>query len=247
MTALLDPTTAGAPEPDPRPSTLSDRVRGQLATPLVRAGLSLVASAGITSLLGLLYWSLAARRYSPAAIGATAALLAAMEIVAAVANLGLRTALIRFVPALGDRAARVVAVSYGVAGLTALARGGGVRRRPRAMVRRVGPPGPHRRCHLLPAVVRAVGHLQPPGQRPHRPAPGHVGADRERAVRAGQAGAARRTHRVAAPLGGLRLLDGPARPHGPGGQHPRLPDAAPAPAGPRRGPDDPRPPPVLRW
>ena len=120
MTALLDPTTAGAPEPDPRPSTLSDRVRGQLATPLVRAGLSLVASAGITSLLGLLYWSLAARRYSPAAIGATAALLAAMEIVAAVANLGLRTALIRFVPALGDRAARVVAVSYGVAGLTAL-------------------------------------------------------------------------------------------------------------------------------
>ncbi len=56
MTALLDPTTAGAPEPDPRPSSLSDRVRGQLATPLVRAGLSLVASAGITSLLGLLYW-----------------------------------------------------------------------------------------------------------------------------------------------------------------------------------------------
>ena len=101
-----------------------DRLRAQLATPLVRAGLSLVASAGITSLLGLVYWSLAARRYSPAAIGATAGLLAAMEIVAAVANLGLRTALVRFVPALGDRAARVVAVSYAVAGLTALAGAG---------------------------------------------------------------------------------------------------------------------------
>jgi len=126
MTALLSPPGTDVPPPAPAigPPSLGDRVRAQLRTPLVRAGLSLVASAGITSLLGLVYWSLAARRYSPAAIGATAGLLAAMEIVAAVANLGLRTALVRFVPALGDRAARVVAVSYAVAGLTALAGAG---------------------------------------------------------------------------------------------------------------------------
>jgi len=126
MTALLSPPATGDPPPEPAigPPSLGGRVRAQLRTPLVRAALSLVASAGITSLLGLVYWSLAARRYSPAAIGATAGLLAAMEIVAAVANLGLRTALVRFVPALGDRAARVVAVSYAVAGLTALAGAG---------------------------------------------------------------------------------------------------------------------------
>lgn len=102
---------------------LRRRLSGPLASPVVRSGLHLVASAGVTSVLGLAYWSLAAHRYSPAAVGATAALLAAMELVAAVANLGLRTALIRFVPGLGDRAARVVAVSYLVSGGVALAGG----------------------------------------------------------------------------------------------------------------------------
>jgi len=91
-----------------------------LDAPIVRAGLALVASTGITSALGLLYWSLATHRYPPAAIGATAALLAAMDVIAAVANLGLKTALIRFVPTMGRRAARVVAGAYALAGALAL-------------------------------------------------------------------------------------------------------------------------------
>lgn len=102
-----------------RPS-LSARLRAQGRSPLVRAGMHLVASAGLTSALGLAYWSLAARRYSPAAVGATAGLLAAMELIAAIANLGLRTSLIRFVPSLGQRAGRVIAVSYLVSGALAL-------------------------------------------------------------------------------------------------------------------------------
>lgn len=138
VTALLTPRpdaveatapTAAAPAPvTPRPPATPTGLRGRLAdhlaTPLARAGLALVASAGITSGLGLAYWTMAAHRYSPAAVGATAALLAAMEVVAAVANLGLRTALVRFVPALGARAPRVVAVSYAVAGLVAFAGAG---------------------------------------------------------------------------------------------------------------------------
>lgn len=110
MTALLDP---------PR-----RRVREQLDSPLLRAGLALIASAGITSVLGLAYWTLAARRYDPAAVGATAALLAAMEVIAAVASLGLRTALIRFVPALGPRAPRVILAGYAAAGAVAAAGAG---------------------------------------------------------------------------------------------------------------------------
>ncbi len=102
-----------------RPS-LRDRLNLQRDSPLVRSGAHLITSAGVTSVLGLAYWSLAARRYSPAAVGATAGLLASMELIAAVANLGLRTALIRFVPSLGDRVGRVVAVSYAVTGTIAL-------------------------------------------------------------------------------------------------------------------------------
>ena len=98
---------------------VTTRLREQARTPLVRAGLHLVASAGVTSVLGLAFWSLAARRYSPAALGATAGLLAAMEVIAAIANLGLRSALTRFVPSLGDQARRVVAVSYAVSGTAA--------------------------------------------------------------------------------------------------------------------------------
>lgn len=86
----------------------------------MRAGLNLVASAGVTSVLGLAFWSLAARRYSPVALGATAGLLAAMEIIAAVSNLGLRSALTRFVPSLGGQARRVVAISYASSGALAL-------------------------------------------------------------------------------------------------------------------------------
>lgn len=116
---MLDVGPVDRPEGTGR--AVATRLREQARTPLVRAGLHLVASAGVTSVLGLAFWSLAARRYSPAALGATAGLLAAMEVIAAIANLGLRSALTRFVPSLGDQARRVVAVSYAVSGAAALA------------------------------------------------------------------------------------------------------------------------------
>ena len=120
MTTLFVPPTPEETTAVPADPTWRDRVRAHLETPLLRAGLALVASAGITSVLGLAYWSLAAHRYSPAAVGATAALLAAMEVIAALASLGLRTSLIRFVPAMGRRAPRIVLVSYACAALMAL-------------------------------------------------------------------------------------------------------------------------------
>lgn len=107
---------------DDRPG-VRERLRRQRGSPLVTSGMHLITSAGVTSVLGLAYWSLAARRYTPAAVGATAGLLAAMELIAAMANLGLRTALIRFVPSMGQRVRRVVAASYLVTGVLALAGG----------------------------------------------------------------------------------------------------------------------------
>lgn len=116
--SILDAPAPSPPGDARRP--LSTRLRVQARTPLVRAGLNLIASAGVTSVLGLAFWSLAARRFSAEALGATAGLLAAMEVIAAIASLGLRTALMRFVPSLGDRARRVVSVSYAASGSVAL-------------------------------------------------------------------------------------------------------------------------------
>lgn len=120
MTTTVEGVLAPTGAPTSSRRRVGQRIRAQGRSPLVRAGIHLVASAGLTSALGLAYWSLAARRYSPAAVGATAGLLAAMELIAAIANLGLRTSLIRFVPSLGRRAGRVIAVSYLVSGTLAL-------------------------------------------------------------------------------------------------------------------------------
>jgi O-antigen/teichoic acid export membrane protein/aminoglycoside phosphotransferase (APT) family kinase protein len=98
------------------------RVRAHLAVPLFRNGYSLVASTVATSILGVLFWGIAARHSSPAELGVDAALISAMTLIANVSHVNLTTALNRFVPSSGDGAGRLIAGSYVVAGgLTALA------------------------------------------------------------------------------------------------------------------------------
>ena len=53
-------------------------VQATMRAPLTRNGYSLVASAGVTSALGLVYWVVAARLYTPAEVGVNAALLSTM-------------------------------------------------------------------------------------------------------------------------------------------------------------------------
>ncbi len=102
----------------------SRRLREHLAVPLFRNGYSLVASTVATSILGVLFWGIAARHSPAAELGVDAALISAMTLIANVSHLNLTTALNRFVPALGEGAGRLIAGSYLVAGgLTAVTAG----------------------------------------------------------------------------------------------------------------------------
>ncbi len=95
---------------------LPARVVEHLRSPLYRNGYALVVATGATSLLGFLYWLLAARRYTPADVGRNSALLASMTFLANLAHLNLTNGLNRFVPTSGRRTPRLVGWSYAVAG-----------------------------------------------------------------------------------------------------------------------------------
>ncbi|HYI61124.1 MAG TPA: hypothetical protein VEW93_04905 [Acidimicrobiales bacterium] len=81
-------------------------------SPLTSGGLALILTSGITSVLGLPYWVIAARRYSPAEVGVGSALVSAMLLLSSIATAGLKRSLIRFVPESGSSARRLVARTY---------------------------------------------------------------------------------------------------------------------------------------
>ena len=58
------------------------RLTAHLRDPLYRNGYALVLSSAATSVLGILYWVLAARLYSTAVIGVNSALLSALSFLA---------------------------------------------------------------------------------------------------------------------------------------------------------------------
>jgi O-antigen/teichoic acid export membrane protein len=80
--------------------------------PLYRNGYALVASSALSSALGLVYWLVAAREYSPAAVGVSAALISAMTLLANLSQLNLKSGLNRFLPRAGAGSARFVTRSY---------------------------------------------------------------------------------------------------------------------------------------
>jgi O-antigen/teichoic acid export membrane protein len=99
-------------------------LRARLSIPLYRNGYALVASTAATSVLGLGYWLLAARTYSPERLGLSAGLISAMTLLANLAQLNLKGALNRFLPTAGREAPaltlRAYAVSLTLAAVAAL-------------------------------------------------------------------------------------------------------------------------------
>lgn len=65
---------------------------------IIRTGSSLVGSMVVTSLLGFVYWWLAAREFEPSAVGFAAAAVSAMMLLASLAMMGLATLLLRELP-----------------------------------------------------------------------------------------------------------------------------------------------------
>ncbi len=115
---VVVPRPGAVPRAETRPRAL-----GNLA-PAHRDGLALVLSSGLTSAVGLLYWVLAARLFSPSVMGVNQVALSTMMLLGSVAHLNLTYALLRFVPVAGLSARRLVVIGYAAAATSAAAIGG---------------------------------------------------------------------------------------------------------------------------
>ncbi|MBA2382640.1 MAG: hypothetical protein H0V73_11075 [Chloroflexi bacterium] len=69
----------------------------------------------LTSGLGVMYWILAARVYSPAEVGMNAAIISSLTFLAGIAQLNLRPVLSRFLPVSGRSSGRFLQVAYAAA------------------------------------------------------------------------------------------------------------------------------------
>jgi O-antigen/teichoic acid export membrane protein len=99
-----------------------------LARPFGRAGGSVLGGASalfgttvVTSLLGFVFWVVAARLSPPVAVGSAAAAISAMQLIGSLATLGLGTLLIGELARRADDTVRLVGASTVVSGATAFA------------------------------------------------------------------------------------------------------------------------------
>lgn len=102
------------PAPAPAAARGRGRLRGHLNDDLYRTGYFLIIGTGITSLLGIAFWALAARAYSAHEVGQNAAAISAMTLVSGVCSLGLSSVLVRYLPIAGTADKRLVVGSYGL-------------------------------------------------------------------------------------------------------------------------------------
>ncbi|MFG2312494.1 lipopolysaccharide biosynthesis protein [Streptomyces sp. NPDC048566] len=81
-------------------------------SPLFRNAYALMLNTGISAVLGLGYWLIAARYYTESAVGQGSAAIAAMKLLAGVTAVTLTGALARFIPVAGRATARLVFRTY---------------------------------------------------------------------------------------------------------------------------------------
>jgi O-antigen/teichoic acid export membrane protein len=87
------------------------------------SSVAMVVNSAVIAGLGLAFWTIAARRYSAADIGAASAIISLWLFLSNVAELNLASALTRFLPGSGERARGLVLRSYAAAALLASAVG----------------------------------------------------------------------------------------------------------------------------
>ncbi|MFU8851167.1 lipopolysaccharide biosynthesis protein [Micromonospora sp. SL1-18] len=101
------------------------RLRQHLRDPLNGNVYALMLNTAVSSLLGITYWALAARLYSPAEVGVGAATVSTMTFLSNLSQLNLNGAIARFLPTAAAQGSRLVGYAYGVTCLAALTLGGG--------------------------------------------------------------------------------------------------------------------------
>lgn len=93
------------------------RVQIPAIAPLLLNGYALVLNAGLTALLGILFWMVATRLYSQEQVGLAAALISSMTTISYFSQMNLSSFLTRFIPDSGSGAGRLIAKTYATAGL----------------------------------------------------------------------------------------------------------------------------------
>jgi len=96
-------------------SSLWQRLLRDLRNPLFRNGYALMANTGITAVLGMGYWLLAAHYFSEEEFGRGQAVIVVMRLFASLTALGLVGALARFLPVAGRRTPELILRGYGIA------------------------------------------------------------------------------------------------------------------------------------
>jgi O-antigen/teichoic acid export membrane protein len=119
MTESAPPPYRAPAAPSLARSLLPSWLPAHFQTPLVRNGYSLIASTGITSILGLVYWLLAAHLYSVTEVGVNSALISTMIAVGGIAQLNLGSVLARFLPSAGRATAQRLILGTYAAGMIA--------------------------------------------------------------------------------------------------------------------------------
>lgn len=113
-----------APPPPPTGGSTGKTRGGGTGTPLFRNAYALMLNTGLSGVLGIAFWVLAARYYSDAAVGAGSALIAAMKFLAGLTALTLPGALQRFIPVAGKRTRKLVLGTYLVSAIIVAAAAG---------------------------------------------------------------------------------------------------------------------------
>ncbi|GAA2624513.1 lipopolysaccharide biosynthesis protein [Streptomyces vastus] len=115
-TAQPDTPTTEAPEKQSgrrlRLPGLSRGSKGSGGSPLFRNAYALMLNTGISAVLGLGYWVVAARYYSEDAVGQGSAAIAAMKLLAGLTAVTLTGALARFIPVAGRGTGRLIFRTY---------------------------------------------------------------------------------------------------------------------------------------
>jgi O-antigen/teichoic acid export membrane protein len=93
-------------------TALTGRARKHLSDELYRTGYYLIIGTGVTSVLGVAFWGLAARLYTAHSVGLNAASISAMTLVSGVCSLGLSAVLIRYLPISGTATRLLILRSY---------------------------------------------------------------------------------------------------------------------------------------
>jgi O-antigen/teichoic acid export membrane protein len=87
-------------------------LRGHLDDRLYRTSYLLMIGTGVTSLLGVAFWALAAHAYPARDVGLNAAAISAMTLVSSACSLGLSAVLIRYLPVAGTLTRKLVSRTY---------------------------------------------------------------------------------------------------------------------------------------